>query len=224
VSVVAVFNVKGGVGKSTLAILLTSALRDMGKETALVEGDPSSPQSELVEGGEGSIPLGEWLVSGSKTAMTIVDLGPGYSEFHLDALAKVDLIVIVSTADPASLMGAVRSTRLALTANPVARFALVVNKVSDKPTGQRVAERLNRSLTRLLSQQFETSFVVPSCPAIARSTLRRQTLVAADPKSKTLAETRAIAQALAEWQSLEVKPQFLPSWRTAGQGQTLRAA
>lgn len=223
-SVVAVANVKGGVGKSVIATMLAEALRDAGQETLLVEGDECSPASELLDSSVTTVPLNDWLANPQKAALTIVDMAPANSEQHNATYSRTDKVVIVTTDDPASLMGAIRTVRIVGAANPSAMFALVVNNVKNKSVGRRVAARLTQALLRYLSREFAFFMVVPYCPAIAHCTAKRQTLAEGAPKTKARIDFATLALAVSQWVPEDSRPEFLPDWRKTATGQTAKAA
>lgn len=222
-STVAVYNVKGGVGKSVVALHLSLAMRAAGTQAVHVEGDTEAPMSKLPDCLPDAVPLDTWLEKPAN-GPTVIDLGPGCSANHSLALSKADLVILVTTAEPASLLGTIRAARQCLGQNSQAEFALVVNDVTNKASGRKIAARLTAAFLKHLSQDISFFVVIPHNEAIAEATSRRQSLSEYKPKSKALIDFATLAAAVGAWQKNQGKPELLTSWRLPTSGQTAKAA
>lgn len=222
-STVAVYNVKGGVGKSVVALHLSLAMRAAEHQAVHVEGDSEAPMSKLPDCLTDAVPLNTWLEKPT-TGTTVIDLGPGWTANHALALSKTNLVILVTTAEPASLLGTIRAGRQCLGQNPQVEFALVVNDVPSKSAGRRFAARLTSAFLKYLSQDITFFVVIPHNKAIAEATARRRSLNEHKPKSKALIDFATLAAAVGSWQKSQEKPELLPAWRSSPSGQTAKAA
>ncbi len=94
-------NGKGGAGKTTLSILLGSALADAGRRVGLVDLDPQQTATRWVHETNPGI---EIVSEGEQYDATIVDTPPRLESPALHAgMRQADRIILVSSPSPADL-------------------------------------------------------------------------------------------------------------------------
>jgi len=95
----------------------------------------------------------EWRALNANAEFVLIDLGPGLSNAGRSVLAVADQLLVVVTPEPASLLGALRTARVAIAENPKTELTFVVNKAASKWSARRVASRFVESTGRFLSQE-----------------------------------------------------------------------
>lgn len=144
-AIIALANLKGGVGKSTLAVNICGALHP---KATLIDADPQGTATAWAEAGGLPFPVIEaplsdsnvkaWLeaVFAVETPYTVIDLPPMLGEATTAALAICDLAVV-----PVSPSGAdIRATNRAIELIEEARAA----RKSDKPRALLVPSKVDR--------------------------------------------------------------------------------
>jgi len=116
---------KGGVGKTTVSLLLYYALADAGKDVALSDWDPQGTATQSLSRNEGRL----WK-PGETPELLIVDTAPYLQNPHtIQTLRASDTVLIVTTPSPADLWEAGEAVAFAREINPTAKIRLVLNKV-----------------------------------------------------------------------------------------------
>ena len=108
--IVAVGNLKGGVGKSTLAVNLACQIADGGKRVTLVDADAQGTASEWAAAGglpitvqargidaEAQAPAWMTLVMGLDADLVMIDLPPHIGTATTAALMLADLFIVPTT-------------------------------------------------------------------------------------------------------------------------------
>ena len=116
---------KGGVGKSTLSILLYEAFRQAGKTVSVHDWDAqgtSSKAMELINGQKPEI--------NRKADITIYDTPPNLEHTATaTAVRSADIALIVTSPSPADVWEAEEAVRFVQSRNPNAAVRVVFNKV-----------------------------------------------------------------------------------------------
>lgn len=114
---------KGGVGKTTLALLLTLALRKAGHVVALQDYDAQGTASQTM------VHWPSLAEANASPAFVIYDSPPTLAAPSTRAaIDTADLILIPTSADPFSFWEADKSALFALARNPQAKVRLVLNR------------------------------------------------------------------------------------------------
>jgi chromosome partitioning protein len=117
---------KGGVGKSTLTILLYEALRQAGKTVALRDWDAQGTSNKALRlfGGE------QASVDPDACDVLIYDTPPNLEHVATaSAVASADIVLVVTSPSPADIWEADDAVRFAQAKNGRAKVRLVFNKV-----------------------------------------------------------------------------------------------
>ncbi|CAG1020547.1 Protein virC1 [Methylococcales bacterium] len=131
---------KGGVGKSTAAVLFATELAEAGATVTIIDGDPNKPVSDWA--GQGEIPK-SLRVIGDVTEKTIIDV--------IEAEEKVSTHVIVDLEGSASMMVAYAISRADLVILPVqgsqldareAAKSVVLVRQQEKAFGKTIPHRI----------------------------------------------------------------------------------
>ncbi len=116
---------KGGVGKSTLAILLHEAFRQAGKSVAIQDWDAQGTSSKVLD-----------LIGGHKAELKrryellIYDTPPSLSHVAtLTAVRDADIALVVTTPSPADLWEAEEAVRFVQAEHPGTIVRIVFNRV-----------------------------------------------------------------------------------------------
>jgi len=122
-------NGKGGTGKTTLTVLLATALADAGHRVGINDRDPQGTASKwLAETNPDNLEL---AVSGNDYAATFTDTPPNLAAPTLaDAIQSSDLVLVVSSPSPADLWTS-RDTADMVKSNlaPKAKARILFNQV-----------------------------------------------------------------------------------------------
>ena len=118
--VVSLVSPKGGVGKTTTALLIASTLHHRGQNVVLLDGDPNQPLSDWSDEGRNALPIiggvrSETIVSvidreAPQRDLVIVDTEGSAQRLTSRAIARSDLVIVpmgASTLDAAQAARAV---------------------------------------------------------------------------------------------------------------------
>jgi chromosome partitioning protein len=129
---------KGGVGKSTLTILLYEALRQAGKSVRIHDWDAQGTSTKALE------LLGSPAPSPDPAEIVLYDTPPNLDHIATAvAVQNADIVLVLTTPSPADIWESEDALAFAESRNPKAVRRVVFNKV-----------RRSTILGRLLDQQF----------------------------------------------------------------------
>lgn len=234
---------KGGVGKTILAVNLTSALAGMGVRTLLIDGDAGLTNADLMLGRVPRFDLDDWvsgraemtdvvcrarggpdllltgrgqeshlrlraaLAGGSGDALSelissyelvVVDLGAGIGSALLDLACACDRVWLVGVPEPTSLADAYAITKQLLQRRGSVPIELVVNRVADRPEGERTHRALDRMTRRFLDRALPLRGLLPREAAADRSVARQIPFVVDARDSALARRVGLLAEALLE--------------------------
>jgi chromosome partitioning protein len=116
---------KGGVGKSTLSVLLHEAFRQAGKTVAIRDWDAQGTSNKALKliGGEAAVLDGDYEILLYDTPPNLEHVATGY------AVQNTDIVVVVTSPSPADIWEADEAVKFVAQHNPDAAIRLVFNKV-----------------------------------------------------------------------------------------------
>jgi chromosome partitioning protein len=117
---------KGGVGKSTLSLLLYEAFRQAGKAVSIQDWDAQGTSSKALELIRGTEPP-----TRSKDAEIVIYDTPPNLEHTATATAvrDADIVLVVTSPSPADIWEADDAVRFVKAKNPSAKVRVIFNKV-----------------------------------------------------------------------------------------------
>jgi chromosome partitioning protein len=116
---------KGGVGKSTLSLLLHESFRHAGKSVAIRDWDVQGTSTKAL-----ALIAGEKADTQKTYDVTIYDTPPNLDHVATShAVQKADVVLVVSSPSPADIWEADEAARFARMKNKKALVRLVFNKV-----------------------------------------------------------------------------------------------
>jgi chromosome partitioning protein len=116
---------KGGVGKSTLSLLLYEAFRQAGKSVSILDWDAQGTSSKALELILGGVP-----VPSGKTDIVIYDTPPSLEHnATATAVRASDIVLVVTSPSPADIWEADDAVRFVKAKNSSAKIRVIFNKV-----------------------------------------------------------------------------------------------
>ncbi len=138
-------NGKGGAGKTTLALLLGSALADAGRRIGIIDRDPQRTATRWIETTKpASI---EMAVEGVNYEALIIDTPPRLeSPLVHDSVRQADKVILVSSPSPADLWSSQDTVKMIRAHHPLQKAAILFNQVQRQTVLARdlesIAERI----------------------------------------------------------------------------------
>jgi len=124
--IVTLCNGKGGSGKTTVTILLASALTEAGHNVAVLDTDPQSTATRWIAE-VGGLTLAQ---NGKSYGALFIDTPPRLDSKQLaDSISRADVIVVVSSPSPADLFTSRDTVALISKHNAVNRSRILFNQV-----------------------------------------------------------------------------------------------
>ena len=154
-----------------------------------------------ISGGSGMASLMDWstatfgrLIAALETLQknydfVLFDMGAGIVDWSLDLLTSLDEIIVISTAEPTSIMDAYSMMKFIHLKDNSKKFYLLCNRAFTIEEGQETTKRLKVVMERFLEKEV---FVLGSLPedVVVRQAVRQQslftTLYPDAPISKTM--------------------------------------
>lgn len=135
---------KGGVGKSTLSLLLYEAFRQAGKSVSIKDWDAqgtSSKALELILGSDAS-------ARAHKGEIVIYDTPPSLDHTATaTAVRNADIVLVVTSPSPADIWEADEAVRFVQAKNPAAKVRVIFNKVRKATVLGRLVEESAKQLS-----------------------------------------------------------------------------
>jgi flagellar biosynthesis protein FlhG len=113
----------------------------------------------------------------------VVDSAAGISEQTVAFAASADVVLIVTTPDPAAMTDAYAFLKVLLARRRDAQVDLLVNRTLDANDGARTAERIDSVCRRFMGRGVHYIGSVPDDRDVARSVAQRKSVMTAAPES-----------------------------------------
>ncbi len=130
--------------------------------------------------------------------LTILDLGAGIGEDVIELARACDPVWLVVTPEPTSLADAYVTAKTLWERAPTLRLELIVNRASDRKSGDSTYQALRRLIQRFLSRPIALRGVLPEDEAMIRSVARQRPLIHEAPNSVVARRLRLLAESLLE--------------------------
>ena len=166
------------IGK-TVQVSLTDYLEgDRALEDVIYEG-PNGLQ--YISGGSGMTSIIEWspimfdkLIEAFQSLQTqfdyiLFDMGAGATSWSLQLLTSVDEIIVISTAEPTSIMDAYSMMKYIYLKDSDKTFYLLCNRVFNREEGDETLDRLQSVMQRFLSKEVIKLGLLPEDPVVRKS-------------------------------------------------------
>ncbi|MGN7478510.1 MinD/ParA family protein [Solibacillus silvestris] len=169
-----------------------------------------------ISGGSGMSSLMDWspvvfgrLIEAFDTLQktydfVLFDMGAGVVDWSLDLLTSIDEIIVISTAEPTSIMDAYSMMKFIHLKDSTKKFYLLCNRAFTVEEGQDTTKRLKTVMERFLEKEVHVLGSLPEDPVV-RQAVRQQslftTLYPDAPVSKTMG--KLVQQFLTEQKKME---------------------
>lgn len=177
-----------------------------------------------ISGGSGMSTLMDWsqavfarLITAFETLQknydfVLFDMGAGVVDWSLDLLVSIDEIIVISTAEPTSIMDAYSMMKFIHLKDSTKKFYILCNRAFTIEEGQDTTKRLKTVMERFLEKEVSILGSLPEDPVV-RQAVRQQslftTLYPEAPISKTL--DKLVQQFLTEQTMIEEVHAAVPS-------------
>ena len=146
--IVTLCNGKGGSGKTTVTILLASALKEAGHDVAVLDTDPQRTASRWISE-TGGVELAQ---SGKSYGALFIDTPPRLESKQLaESITRADVVVVVSSPSPADLFTSRDTGELITQLKATKRSRLLFNQVQPGTILARDLAELARAVDRRAS-------------------------------------------------------------------------
>ncbi len=130
-------------------------------------------------------------------AVLIIDTAAGSSDDVLQCCAEADLVLVVVTDEPPSIVDAYGLIKILQTNTPATALALVVNNTIDAEDAEEVVKKMNMATERFLKRRIGSIGFVPYDRAVRTSIVEQKPLLHLQPSSDAAVAIRSLARALA---------------------------
>ena len=166
------------IGKTVQASLTDYLEGNRALEDVIYEG-PNGLQ--YISGGSGMTSIVEWsplmfdkLIVAFQTLQTqfdfiLFDMGAGATSWSLQLLTSVDEIIVISTAEPTSIMDAYSMMKYIHQKDSDKTFYLLCNRVFNREEGDETLDRLQSVMQRFLSKEVIKLGSLPEDPVVRKS-------------------------------------------------------
>ena len=137
------------------------------------------------------------LLEAETAAVLLIDTSAGSSDDVLQCCAEADLVLVVVTDEPPSIVDAYGLIKILQTQMPSTPVALVVNNTIDAEDADEVVKKMNMATERFLKRRVGSLGYVPYDRAVRASIVEQKPLLHLQPSSDAAAAIRTLARALA---------------------------
>lgn len=207
---------KGGVGRTVVALNLAVAYADLGLEVVLAEGPAVPAGLEVLTGAvhlpdalvlatgdaarPGMLPAAhpEGAGAGERNAgdIVVLDAGPGLSPAVIDAAARADVLLVVTSVEVTSIIGAYALLKEVVAAGGTPSMRCVVNGARSPREAEGAAAGLALAVSHFLRRTIDHAGTIPADPAVGASVAAQTPLLMHDSLSGAALSIRALADQL----------------------------
>ncbi len=137
------------------------------------------------------------MLHGESSAVLIIDTAAGSSDDVLQCCAEADLVLVVVTDEPPSIVDAYGLIKILQTNMPATAVALVVNNTIDAEDADEVVKKMNMATERFLKRRIGSIGFVPYDRSVRTSIVEQKPLLHLQPSSDAALAIRSLARALA---------------------------
>lgn len=137
------------------------------------------------------------LLHEESAAVLLIDTAAGSSDDVLQCCAEADLVLVVVTDEPPSIVDAYGLIKILQSNTPSTAIALVVNNIIDAEDAEDVVKKMNMATERFLKRRIGSIGFVPYDRVVRMSIVEQKPLLHLQPASEASAAIRSLARALA---------------------------
>ena len=158
---------------------------------------------QYISGGSGMSSLMEWsddmftrLIEAfealqQKFDYILFDMGAGATNWSLDLLTSIDEIIVISTAEPTSIMDAYSMMKFIHLKDEQKKYYLLCNRAFTKEEGEDTTQRLKGAMQRFLGKEVFILGALPEDPIVRQAVREQVPFSILDPQapiSKTMGQ------------------------------------
>lgn len=143
--------------------------------------------------------IGELEQLGSQAEIVLVDCGNGLNRLVQQFWRMADLVMVVTTAETASIMNTYAMVKTLAVAGPAVPIHCLVNQVDSSGLARDVQSRIERACRRFLGIQSQEAGYLPSDPQVRVATHLAQPFMVASPNSDAALTMERVAERLRAW-------------------------
>ncbi|MBK7947266.1 MAG: P-loop NTPase [Deltaproteobacteria bacterium] len=131
-------------------------------------------------------------------SLTVLDLGAGIGAGVIELARHCEPVWLVATPEPTSLADAYTTAKQLWEREPALQLELVVNRATDRATGERTHRALDRLTRRFLDRPLPLRAILPDDPAMGQAVARQTPVLLDAPNAPIARRIRLLAESIVE--------------------------